>query len=140
VRVGEQPAVDDEHRGDRRLVRIRGGGALDLSAQQLEQRQRRVVERDDHRLAHPVVAPQRLDEVCPLECRVVVAAGLVRVALAHRLHVQARADALAEQPVDLRPAVGAVREARQHGEPYGVGKRPPLTGDALEDLQCTRMG
>ena len=73
VRVGVQAAVHHERGRDRR----RGHGPVQLAAEQLEQRQRGVVERDDDGAAHAVVPPQRLDQVRALDCRVPVVPGLI---------------------------------------------------------------
>jgi hypothetical protein len=57
--------------------RRRSSGPVQLAAEQLEQRHRGVVERDDDGAAHAVVPPQRLDQVRALDCRVPVVPGLI---------------------------------------------------------------
>ena len=83
-----------------------------------------------------MVPPQRLDQVRALDRRVAVARGLSRP-LPNRLDVQSRAQAVAEHPVNLRPAVGAVRESGQQREPDSVQIPARLrVGDALEDPEA----
>jgi len=110
-----------------------------LAAEQLEQRHRGVVERDDDAAAHAVVPPQRLDQVSALDGRVPVIPGLIGVTLPDRLDVQPRAHVVAEHPVHPRPAVGAVRESGQQREPHRVLILILLRGcHALEDPEAAR--
>jgi hypothetical protein len=113
---------------------VRGGGVLQQAAQQFEQREGGVVEGDDDGAAHAVVLPQRLDQVRAFDGGVPVVAGFVGVTLPDRLDVQPWTEIVGEHPVDLGPAVGAVREAGQQGEPHAV--RALLSADhPLEDLK-----
>jgi hypothetical protein len=137
VRVGEQAAVHQERSRDHWPRGVAGRRPLQLTAQQLEERQRGVVEGDHDGGSHAVVPPQRLDQIRSLDGGVRVVAGLIRVTLPDRLHVQPRAEAVAEHPVHLGPAVGAVRESGQQREPCAV-RVVPRTRHALEDPERTR--
>ena len=139
MRVGEQATVDEQDSLD---PGIEGRAAIEtllLAAEELERDQRRKVERHDEGGPDPLCFPRRLYQVSALHRAVGILGWLVGVALPHVLDEELRRHAIAGQLlVHLRPAEGAVREARQERRPACVLDRLTATDNPPPDLNRSR--